>query len=270
MNTPNHTGKVAIISGASSGIGRATALALANQRMRLALNSRSQPDLEEVARMVDQIGGEALVHAGDLSEPETSQRLVGATVERWGKVDILVLSHGQYIHGAYNETSVAAMEHALKVNFYGAYHLVQATLPEMVSRRAGHLIFISSMIAKKALPNDLPYVVSKFALSGFADALRQELFRTDLAVTTIFPARIATRMIADLDLSPMARPAPAESVAGAVLKGLRTRQPEIVLPFKSNALVYLSVLSPRLADWAVRYFRLETRIKHASQLDLSD
>jgi short-subunit dehydrogenase len=267
MNNHTLTGKVVLITGASSGIGRATALALAPYETCLALVSRRKEVLEQVAAQVHELGSQALVIPTDMANPDQVAQMARAVLAEWGQVDILILSQGQYVHGWFNEISMADIDQAMQVNFTGCFWAVKGVLPGMLERRNGHIIFISSLIAKKAIPYDIPYAVSKYALTGLAEALRQELHKTGVYVTTIFPARVATPMIEDLDIPKIASPEPPEAVAKAVLKAIRSHKAEVIFPFKSYLLYYLSVISPSLADRAVRLFHLETRKKSQAPID---
>jgi short-subunit dehydrogenase len=113
------------------------------------------------------------------------------------------------------------------------------------------------MDARKGIPPDAPYVAAKFALSGFGDVLRQELRGTGVSVSIIYPGRVDTPMIENLRVPWISAKIPAEAVARAILRAVRRRQPEVILPAQSKLLVYLNTISPALADWAVRWFHLE-------------
>ena len=252
-------GRVAIVTGASSGIGRATALALARAGARVALAARNDAALVAVARDVESLGGEALVAPTDVSSEAHVTRLVEATLARWGRVDILVASAGAYLRGSALDATVADVERAMDVNLYGALRPVVAVLPHMMARRSGHLVLISSVDGRKALPGDLPYVTSKFALAGLGDALRTDLRGTGVEVTTVFPGRVATPMIDDLHVPWISGKIPPEAVARAIVRAIRRRKAEVVIPFSGRALIWASVLSPRLADWAVHWLGLEGR-----------
>lgn len=250
-------GRIALITGASSGIGRATAIRLAREGARLALLARREDLLREVAREIEGIGGETLVLTADVTRREEMERAVAQTIARWGQVDILVACAGAYIRAPVLQMTVADVEQSMAVNFYGALHAVQAVLPPMVSRRSGHIVLISSADGKKGIPPDGPYVAAKFALAGLGDVLRQELRPYGIAVTTVFPGRVDTPMIAHLRVPWISFKIPPEAVARAILRALRRRTPEVILPFQVRLFVYLSALFPSLGDWFTRQFHLE-------------
>ena len=146
------------------------------------------------------MGGEALVVPTDVSDKIQIERLILETSERWGKVDGLISNAGQYIRASILEMTIPDLERSMAVNFYGHIHAVQAVLPIMLHQGSGHIILVATMDAKKGVPPDAPYVSAKCALSGFGDVARQELRSSGIAVTTLFPGRVDTPMIADLDM----------------------------------------------------------------------
>lgn len=248
---------VAIVTGASSGIGRATALELARAGTHVTLASRNMTKLEELAGEIRALGRKAHVMPTDVTCQEQVERLITTTVAHWGRVDILIANAGSYVRRPVVELSVADVEQAMAVNFYGALYAVLAVLPQMITQRSGHVVLVTSMDAKKGLPRDAPYVASKFALAGFGDVLRQELHDSGVAVTTLFPGRVDTPMIDNLKVPWISSKISAEAVARAIVTAIERQQPEVIIPRLAYALVYLNTLSTRLGDWAVRRFHLE-------------
>ena len=268
----NHfTDKVAIITGASSGIGRATALALAKEGAHVALAARRQAELQAVADEIRAAGGETLVVPTDVTRPAELERLVAETLKHFGRLDILVANAGVYVRRRLTDPMTdpkglrrplgseiaAAFELSLRVNFFGTLYTVLAALPQMRTQGSGHIVQVSSMDGKKGVPPDAPYVVAKFALAGFGDVLRQELHGTGVDVTTVFPGRVDTPLIATLKVPWISAKIPPEAVARAIVTAIRRRQAEVIVPFRARLLLWANALSPRLCDWAVRTFRLE-------------
>jgi short-subunit dehydrogenase len=248
---------VIIITGASTGIGRALALALAGRGSRLALGSRNVTLLQETADGVRRRGGEALAIPTDVTDRAQVERLVQETITTWGKVDILVSNAGQYLRKPVLELSIADLEQSMAVNFYGHVHVVLAVMPAMVRQGNGHIILMATMNAKKGIPPDAPYAAAKFALSGFGEVLRQELRTHGIAVTTIYPGRVDTPMISDLHVPWISAKISPEATARAIERAIRTRPAEVILPPQAVLLHLVNVFSPRLADWFVRVLRLE-------------
>lgn len=256
------TGKVAIVTGASLGIGESAALALAERGAKVSLAARSVSRLEEIAGSIRQRGGEALVHPTDVTDPQQIDSLVQATLSCWERIDVLVSNAGQYIRSPIREMSMETLERSIDINFLGHVRAVKAVIPPMVRQGSGHIILVSSMDGKKGLPPDAPYVSAKFALTGFGDVLRQELRPAGIAVTTILPGRVDTPMVEDLDFSWISPKIPPQQVTRAILSAIDRRPAEVILPFQAKLLYLLNVFSPRLADAAVQLFRLRGWKKH--------
>jgi NADP-dependent 3-hydroxy acid dehydrogenase YdfG len=249
--------EIAIVTGASSGIGRATALALARAGAHVALAARNEAALQEVAQDIQARGREALVVPTDVTQREQVERAVAETLARWGRVDIFIANAGQYVRCCVPELTVAKVERAMAVNFYGALYGLLAVLPHMLARESGHLVLVSSVDGKKGLPIDAPYVSAKFALAGLGDVMRQELCGTGVHVTSVFPGRIDTPLIEDLKVPWVSPKYSPEMVARTIVRSIRRRQPEVIVPGFYRLFVILGALSPRLSDWFVRVSHLE-------------
>lgn len=249
--------KVAIITGASSGIGRATALALASEGARVALASRRVVELEEVARQGQAQGAEAMAVPTDVTQRNEVEQLVQKVLARWERVDILVANAGEYVRSPVTVLSVAELERSMAVNFYGSVYPALAVLPHMLAQGSGHLVFVTSIDGKKGIPPDAPYVSAKFALSGFAEVLRQELHGTGVYATTVFPGRVDTPMVDALRFPWISPKIPADAVARAIVRGILRCSPEVIIPFRARLFVYANTLSPRLGDWIARLSHLD-------------
>ena len=249
--------QVAIVTGASSGIGRATALALAAAGARVTLAARRVLALQAVAQTIQAQGGEALVVPTDVTQPSQVEQLVAETLARWGRVDILVANAGAYVRCPVVELTVADVERSMAVNFYGALYAILAVLPHLRRQQSGHIVLVASMNAKKGFPPDAPYAAAKFALAGLGEVLRQELHGTGVHVTTVFPGRVDTPLIAHLRVPRLSAKIPPEAVARAIVRAIHRRPAEVIIPFPARALFYANTLSPRFGDWFVRRFHLE-------------
>ena len=250
-------GKVAIVTGASSGIGRAIALDLAREGARLALAARRQAALDELAAQIELLGGEALAAPADVTQPADVTRLIEATIRRFGRIDIVVANAGVYCRGDSTTLPAEAFEQALDVNFMGALRPTLAALPYLLAQRSGHIVLMCSMDGKKGIRSDGPYVAAKYAMAGFGDVLRQDLYGTGVEVSVVFPGRVATPMIESLVVPGISKPISPEAVAGAVLDAIRRRRAEVIIPRRAGLLLLAHLVSPRLSDWAIRTLRLE-------------
>jgi NADP-dependent 3-hydroxy acid dehydrogenase YdfG len=249
--------EIAIVTGASSGIGRATALALARTGAHVALAARTKAALQEVAQDIRTLGREVLVVPTDVTQQEQVEHLVAETLAHWGRVDVFVANAGQYVRCRVSELTVADIERAMAVNLYGALYGLLAVLPHMLARKSGHLVLVSSLDGKKGLPLDAPYVSAKFALTGLGEVMRQELHGTGVHVTIVLPGRIDTPLIEDLRVPRVSPKYSPDMVARAIVKSIRRRKPEAIVPGFYRLFVILSALSPRLSDWFVRISHLE-------------
>ena len=220
---PDLTGRTALLTGATGGIGNAIARALHRQGAAVKLSGRRAEVLEELAA---ELGERAEVLPADLSSPDD----VDALAERAGEVDVLVNNAGVPGSGAVTDYTREELDRALEVNLAAPVRLTHALLPGMLARGRGHLVFISSTAGKVALPGAALYSATKFGLRGFAFALHEDLRGTGVGVTAVFPGFISDAgMFADTDikLPPGTGTKPPEAVADAVLTGIATNRAEI-------------------------------------------
>lgn len=249
--------KIAIVTGASSGIGRATALALAQHGANLALASRNIPAIEALAAQIRALGSQALVLPTDVACREQVEAAVARTLERFGRLDILFSNAGQYLRSPIVDMPCEMLERSISVNFYSHVYLVKAALPGLLAQNSGHILFNATMDAKKGLVPDTPYVSAKFALAGFAEVLRQELRCTRVHVTSLFVGRVDTPLIANLRVPWISAKIPPESVARATIKAIQRPRYEVFLPPQVLLLHYINVFFPRLSDWATDRLHLQ-------------
>jgi short-subunit dehydrogenase len=249
--------KVAIVTGASSGIGRATAIALAGQGACVALASRNSDALSALAEELKRQGKEVIVIPTDVTQREQVESLVREVLAQWGRVDILISNAGEYIQGAITDLSPATIQRSLDVNFFGGVYCIKAVLPHMLKQKSGHIVAVTSMDGKIGIPPDAPYVSAKFALTGFCEVLRQEVRDSGISVTNVLPGRVDTPMIEHLRFSWISAKVSSEKVALAILNAIRTRKPIVIIPPAAKLLYYINVFAPTLSDRLSRLFHLE-------------
>jgi short-subunit dehydrogenase len=189
--------KVVLITGASSGIGRALAVELGKRGARLALTARRAEELLKVAEEVGRAGGEALALPADVRDPEAMKAAAESVRGRWGKIDVLVANAGMSTTTSGTNLNAGEAGDVISINVIGVVNSVAAVLPSMLERRAGHLVAISSLASFRGMPKSGAYSASKAAVSTFFESLRVDLSRSGVDVTVIHPGFIRTPMTAN-------------------------------------------------------------------------
>jgi short-subunit dehydrogenase len=261
FNRLDLTGTRAIVTGASSGIGHALVLRLAEHRVRLAIASRNQERLDALATTILQRGGEVHVMATDVADPSQRARLIESAVAALGGLDILVNNAGVGAKGPFRDANEDRLRRIFEVNFFGCTELTRLALPHLRSGRNPMIVNIGSILGKRAIPGMVEYCASKFALQGWSEGLRSELVHDGIHVLTVCPGSIETEFQAHLLEHRSNRPfreggMTADRCAALIVSAMRARRNEIVVTAGAKTLAWLNRLSPRLVDWImVRYGR---------------
>ena len=185
-------GRVALVTGASSGLGRATAVALAEGGADVALVARGEADLRETEEAVSRAGRRALVLPTDLADEAETSRAVEKTVEAFGGVDVLVNAAGTDAPGPVAELGVDAWDRTLAVNLRAPFLLSRAAFPHMRRAGGGTIVNVSSVAGKKGWANASAYCASKFGLAGFTQALADEGREHGIRAVILYPGAMAT------------------------------------------------------------------------------
>ena len=225
--TPNLEGKVALITGASSGIGRATALALASSGARLVLGARREAEGRAVAEEIQSAGGEARFRRTDVTSPADLSDLVGFAVESFGGLDIAFNNAGTAGAGLapLTEEREDNLRRIMEVNFFALWNAMRSEIPAMVERGGGAIVNTTSVAGLKGFGFFSSYVASKFAVEGLTRSAAAELAPSNIRVNSVAPGPVDTAMLHDVtggnlqmftDHVPMGRAASPEEVANLV------------------------------------------------------
>ncbi|MFI9386954.1 SDR family oxidoreductase [Kutzneria sp. NPDC052558] len=184
----------AVVTGASSGIGAAAALALAAAGCPIALGARRVDRCAEVAERIRAAGGEAVVHALDVTDPDSVKAFAEQSTRSLGDIEVVVSNAGGLAVGAVHEVDTDEFGREIDVNLMGAHRLVRAFVPAMVGRRRGDIVFVSSDVARRARPFTSAYTASKWGLEGMAHAMQMELEGTGVRASIVRPGPTRSEM----------------------------------------------------------------------------
>jgi 3-oxoacyl-[acyl-carrier protein] reductase len=194
-------GKNAIITGAGKGIGRALAIALAQEGVNIGLMARTAADLQDVAAELKPFGVRTATASVDVSDIDAVNAAVSQLKSDLGAIDILINNAGISSFGPFLELEPSRWEEIVKVNLFGPYYVTRSVLPEMIERKTGDIINISSTAGKNGAAVTSAYSASKFGLIGMSESLMQEVRKHNIRVSTMLPSTVATDMAKDLKLT---------------------------------------------------------------------
>jgi len=253
--------RTAIITGASSGIGQATARVLAGERANLVLASRNREKLEALALDLVSLPGRTLVVPTDVTDRLGVEALVRKTAEEFGSVDILINNAGLGLFAPIAGGNPENMRRLFEVNFWGAVNCIQAAVPYMQAQRSGHIVNVASIAAKVAPPYMGMYSATKFALSAVSDALRSELAASGIGVSTIYPGLTSTSFMENMTqelevpaIPPVARFVDAGVVGRRISQAIRFNLRDAYISPEDVAAVAINTIAPQLVDWTMRVF----------------
>ena len=200
--------KVALITGAGRGIGKAVALAYAREGAKLAICARTEPEIAQSAQEIEAIGAECLALTCDVSEEESVGKLIDAVQKRFGRIDVLINNAGVMTRPApVTELEVRKWDYTIAVNLRGPFLVTRAVLPIMTRQKNGSIINVSSSIGRGAYANFVAYAASKWGLEGFTQTVAAEVKGRNVRVNSVEPGYVATKLTGYSGSSP-------ESVTG--------------------------------------------------------
>jgi short-subunit dehydrogenase len=240
-------GQVAIVTGASSGIGWALARALAGEGCKVGLVARRREQLADLAAQIEKSGGTVAFACADVAEREQAVAAIREVGGRLGPVDLLIANAGVGAPTTVEPFNVGDVEKMFRVNVLGMVYALEAVLPQMLERRRGHLAAVSSIAAYKGLPGESGYTASKAAVNVFLDGLRVQLRSKGIAVTTICPGFVKTPMT-EVNEFKMPWLLSADEAAHRIVRALKRKRKVYNFPWQMALLMKFARWAP---DWLV-------------------
>ena len=193
-------GKIAFITGAARGIGKATALHLAKEGVNVGLLARTEETLKAVATEIEGLGVKVVYATADVSSKEQVEAAISSLTNELGQADILINSAGIATFGTVLDMDPAEWKQIIDTNLMGTYFVTRAVLPQLIEKNGGDIINISSTNGLNGAATSSAYSASKFAVIGFTESLAQEVRRNNIRVTALTPSTVATDLAVDLSL----------------------------------------------------------------------
>lgn len=250
-------GKLAVVTGAASGIGRATAVALAREGARVAIADVDRGGLAETAKQVEAVGGAVSTYLLDVSSREAVYSFA-QEIEAIGGADIVINNAGVAQVATIEDLSYEDFEWVMNIDFWGMVYGSKAFLPQLRKKGAGHIVNVSSIFGLFSVPTQAAYNSAKFAIRGFTEALRHEMKGSGIAVSCVHPGGIKTNILRNArflqsvqtteretamsGFDRLARTTPDEA-AQVILKGIRKNKPRILIGMDAH-----------IIDWFIRLF----------------
>ncbi len=185
-------GKVVLITGGSRGLGLAMAEEFANKGARLVLTARDEQELEEARNELAQRGADVVTIPCDVTNRQEVQQLIDSATEQFGRIDVLVNNAGIITVGPLMAQTLKDFEESMDIMYWGPFYVTMAVLPQMLQRKSGRIVNITSIGGKVSVPHLMPYASAKFAAVGFSEGLRAELAKDGIKVVTIAPGLMRT------------------------------------------------------------------------------
>lgn len=257
MKTKSFKDKVAIITGSSIGIGKASALMLAQHGVKIVLNGRNEEKLNKARAEMMEKGYEVIAFKGDVTNPMDCERMIKTTIATFGKLDILINNAGISMRGNFETLDISVFENVYNTNILGAVYPTKYALP-YIKKSKGSIIFISSVAAIRGLPSISVYCSAKMALTAIAESLKVELSGTGVHVGIVhvgFTQNESDKktMNADGQLIPIEerstkKAQTTEEVAKAIFKNIKKRKFKTIISFLGKMNAFTNKIIPRLAD----------------------
>jgi short-subunit dehydrogenase len=240
--------KVVLITGASSGIGKQTAIEFAKLGSSIILVARRKNNLEQVENELKQFNVNTLVCTCDVSKKDQVEKMSKIVLKKFNSIDILVNNAGFAIYGSVYDLSINDIESQMETNYFGMIYCVKNFLPLMLEKKSGHIVNVASVAASFGLPGIASYCASKFAMLGFSEGLKHELSGTGVGITVVSPIMVKTAFFDHPSFKKMPKYSPtslnSKTVAKAIVQASNSSRLEIITPSIVRIAVWLKYTFP--------------------------
>ncbi|RMW39467.1 MAG: SDR family oxidoreductase [Nitrosopumilus sp.] len=240
--------KTVLITGASSGIGKQTAIEFAKLGANIILVARRKEKLDELANELDKFNVTILVCQCDVSDKAQVKEMSKTVLEKFDSIDVLVNNAGFAIYGSVKDLSIDEIESQMETNYFGMMYCIKNFLPSMLDKKSGHIVNVASVAASFGLPGIASYCASKFAMLGFSEGLKHELHGTGVGITVVSPIMVRTDFFDHPSFEKMPKYSPtslsSRTVAKAILKAANSPRLEIIVPSVVRSAVWLKHTFP--------------------------
>lgn len=257
----NSADKVVLITGASSGIGRATAILTGKTRLPVIIAARRMDRLAEVAREIEAAGGKVLALQTDISDELQVAAMIDKSLQHFGRIDVLINNAGVGLYATVDETTPEQMDRLWRTNYMGTFYAIRRVLPVMRKQQSGQIIVVASMSGRRGAAFKSAYCATKFAQIGLLESLRMELVNTNIKCTLIFPGGTQTEFFevienpGNRDVKLYGSVQTADQVAAEILNAIQNPRTEVITQRLGRLQILLNAFSPDLADWLVGKYK---------------
>jgi len=240
--------KVVVITGASSGIGRETAIQFAKKGAQIILVARRKQKLEELEKELQKFNVTTMVCQCDVSDKSQVKEMSKIVLEKFGSIDILVNNAGFAIYGSVSDLTIDEIESQMATNYFGMIYCIKNFLPLMLKKKTGHIVNVASVAASFGLPGIASYCASKFAMLGFSEGLKHELKDTGVGITVVSPIMVRTDFFDHHSFEKMPKSSrtslSSKTVAKIILRAANSPRLEIIVPSVVRGAVWMKNTFP--------------------------
>jgi short-subunit dehydrogenase len=240
--------QIILITGASSGIGKDTAIEFAKLGANIVLVARKKDKLEQTANELKKFGTSILTYPCDVSNRDQVKEMSKIVLEKFGSVDILVNNAGYAVYGYVSDLTIDEIESQMETNYFGMIYCTKNFLPSMLKKKSGHIVNVASVAASFGLPGIASYCASKFAMLGFSEGLKHELKDTGVGITVVSPIMVRTNFFEHPSFEKMTKFSPvslnSKTVAKTILKASNSSRLEIIVPSVVRGAVWMKNTFP--------------------------